>query len=151
VFHDEFYVDDEILFAAFPPFVFDNAQWRPASELWLRTLPIALSSVTFLVLARAFVVRRALLPPKTVTVAVFRALDRFWQRVNWLSGGVVLWRDRESLPLDKPVAWRELTKKSLGKPHYLFRMLVLTTVPVLIVMLFALVMRDTAGWRSHEP
>jgi ABC-type transport system involved in multi-copper enzyme maturation permease subunit len=38
-----------------------------------------------------------------------------------------------SLPLNDPVAWRERCKKSLGKPHYLIRLLVLIQFPVLFV------------------
>jgi hypothetical protein len=42
-------------------------------------------------------------------------------------------KEATSLPLNDPVAWRERSKKSLGKPHYLIRLLVLIQFPVLFV------------------
>jgi ABC-type transport system involved in multi-copper enzyme maturation permease subunit len=49
----------------------------------------------------------------------------------------VLIKDRDSMPLFDPVAWRERTRKSLGKARYLIRILILLEGPVLFICLMA--------------
>jgi len=50
-----------------------------------------------------------------------------------VTGGVVLIKDGSPLPLQRPVAWRETSKKSLGTFRYLVRVLVVIEVPILFV------------------
>ena len=90
--------------------------------LWY-TAPLALCGCAFLVLARRFVVSRAFINPINPLVRMFRALDRFFHRINQnrLTRGVVLIREDMSLPQFKPVAWRETKKRSLGRPQWLIR------------------------------
>ena len=99
---------------------------------------ILVSIGVFLLLARAFLLRRAFLSPKNELLLIFRAIDRFFNAMNKGFGNVVLVRDRDDLPVANPIAWREVTRKSLGKVRYLFRILVILEVPTLFVGLFCL-------------
>lgn len=101
---------------------------------------VLVSIAVFLVLARVFLLRRAFLEPKNELLLLFRAVDRFFNAVNRGLGNIVLVRDRNDLPGEEPIAWRETARKSLGKVRYLFRILVVLEVPVLFVGLFALVL-----------
>ncbi len=94
---------------------------------------IWVSIVLALVLAKVFLVRRAFVEPRNRLLSVFRALDRFFERMNRVVGGLRLGRSKESLPGDEPIAWREVARRSLGRPLYLFRILVLLEVPTLFV------------------
>jgi hypothetical protein len=84
--------------------------------------------------ARHFLLTHAFLPPRNPLLRFFKNLDRFWENLNYLTGGIVLIKDRNSLPGNRPVFWRETSKKSLGKPHYLFRVLVALEIPALFFM-----------------
>jgi ABC-type transport system involved in multi-copper enzyme maturation permease subunit len=42
-------------------------------------------------------------------------------------------KDRPSYPADDPVAWREVTRKALGKTVYLLRLLLVLEIPVLFL------------------
>lgn len=65
---------------------------------------------------------------------VFKSIDGFFVRLNdRTTGGMVLMKDYTSLPLFDPVAWRERSKKSLGKARYLFRILVVMEGPTLFI------------------
>jgi ABC-type transport system involved in multi-copper enzyme maturation permease subunit len=107
----------------------------------VQSIPIAVAfsavslflSMVYLVLATEFLHRRAFIPPRNVLLQLFHALDRFFNEWNQVTGGVVLIRDGSALPLDRPVAWRETAKKSLGTFRYLVRVLVVIEVPILFV------------------
>jgi ABC-type transport system involved in multi-copper enzyme maturation permease subunit len=92
----------------------------------LRSIPILMSCGVFMVLARAFVVRRAFVPPRNIVLNFFKLLDRGFHRLNEnrVTRGIVLIRDKSVLPDINPVAWRETTKRSLGRSRYLFRIFV---------------------------
>ena len=90
-------------------------------------------SIVYLVMATEFLHRRAFVPPRNVLLQLFHALDRVFNEWNQVTGGVVLIRDGAELPLDRPVAWRETAKKSLGTFRYLVRVLVVIEVPILFV------------------
>jgi len=106
---------------------------------------ILVSIGVFLLLARAFLLRRAFLSPKNELLLIFRAIDRLFNAMNKGFGNVVLVRDRDDLPDANPIAWREVTRKSLGKVRYLFRILVILEVPVLFVGLFCLIVGPPSG------
>lgn len=99
-----------------------------------------------LVMARASLFSRAFTTPTNFILRFFRALDRFWNEANSLTGGVVLVDDRNQFPANNPVAWRETAKKSLGTFRYLFRVLVLIETPILVVCQFA----NVSGQPSHS-
>ncbi len=90
-------------------------------------------SLVYLVMATEFLHRRAFVPPRNVLLQLFQALDRMFNEWNQVTGGVVLVRDGKPLPIDRPVAWRETAKKSLGTFRYLVRVLVVIEVPILFV------------------
>lgn len=101
---------------------------------YLAVWPAVLASGALLLLARRFLVTRAEVSRRSLLLKVFRVLDQFFQQLNQVTtGGKMVLRDRESLPEFDPVAWRERAKKSLGKPHYLLRMLLVLEFPVLVV------------------
>ncbi len=118
----------------------------PGVSLWylgLQSLGVLASIGVFLVLARLCLMWRAFVTPRNELLQVFRLVDRAFNAVNKGFGGVVLVRDRDGLPTDEPIAWREVSRKSLGKARYLFRVLVVLEVPVLLFALFCLMMRPT--------
>ncbi|QDT56913.1 ABC-2 family transporter protein [Caulifigura coniformis] len=90
-------------------------------------------SLIYLVMATEVLHRRAFVPPRNVLLQLFQALDRIFNEWNTVTGGVVLIRDGDPLPVDRPVAWRETAKKSLGTFRYLVRVLVVIEVPILFV------------------
>lgn len=96
-------------------------------------IPWMLASGVFIALARWFLVRRAFLPPRNPMREFLVKMDGAFERANRnsLTQGIVLIRPRESLPDSKPVAWRELSKRALGKFRYLFRILLVLELPVL--------------------
>ena len=101
---------------------------------FLAGLPLLASTVTFLLLARLVVVRRAFAQPRNLLLALFKRLDRlFWSWNDRLARGIVLVKDAASLPGDDSIAWRETTKKSLGTARYLFRVFVALEVPTGVV------------------
>jgi ABC-type transport system involved in multi-copper enzyme maturation permease subunit len=88
---------------------------------------------TSLVLGRVFLQSRAFVPPKNVLLQAFQWLDRLFVRMNSVTGGIVLVNDSASLPEDRPLAWRETAKKSLGTVRYLFRVCTVLELPILFV------------------
>ncbi len=114
-----------------PVFVFDMIARRGFGDTLAHGVPIALSAGAFLALARVFIVRRAFVPAKSLTLGLFKLVDRVMDRWNRSVGNIVLVKEKRTLPGDDPVAWREVTKKSLGKTRYLIRILFATEVPIL--------------------
>lgn len=102
------------------------------------SVPSMMFAGGLLLLARFFLFRRAFVSSSSVLLRVFKRVDTFFVNLNQqTTGGVVLIRDCNSLPLFDPVAWRERAKKSLGKARYLFRVLVVLEGPVLFICLSA--------------
>jgi ABC-type transport system involved in multi-copper enzyme maturation permease subunit len=94
---------------------------------------------TFLVagslsMAESILVSRAFVPYRSHLMVFFRWLDRRYEEMNVVTGGIVLVRDKGSLPKRDPVRWRETRKKSLGTFRYLFRVLVAMEVPILFAI-----------------
>jgi ABC-type transport system involved in multi-copper enzyme maturation permease subunit len=113
----------------FDPF---RSEAAPTSSfIEARCLLMALSALCSLLLARWCLVERAFVPPRNVLLLLFQALDNIFNEWNQVTGGVVLVRDGSRFPEDRPVAWRETAKKSLGTFRYLFRVLVVLELPIL--------------------
>ena len=135
------------VFAAFPlmsvtALIMSQAR-RTVTFNWLWFLvPAGLlffGAMFFLVLARAFIVQRALIPPRNVLLEFFRGLDKFFTNLNEATtGGVILIRDKTKLPGDEPIAWRETHKKSLGTARYLIRVLVAIETPLAFILAIGL-------------
>ncbi len=112
-------------------------------QLAVHLAVFALAVAWFLRRAKGNLVRRAFDPPRNALLAVFRRLDGLMRMINEDFGGVILWKDRKTLPSDSPVEWRETTRKALGKPHYLLRLLLLVEVPTVFILIPA--MTDGSG------
>ena len=98
------------------------------------TIPSLMVTAVMVLMARVFLVRRAFISSASVMLKVFKSIDGFFVRLNdRTTGGMVLMKDYTSLPLFDPVAWRERSKKSLGKARYLFRILVVMEGPTLFI------------------
>jgi ABC-type transport system involved in multi-copper enzyme maturation permease subunit len=81
--------------------------------------------------AAGVLVDRAFVQSRNYLLEFFRWLDRVFEEMNVLTGGVVLVRDTGFLPKRAPIRWRETRKKSLGTFRYLFRVLVALEAPIL--------------------
>jgi len=111
------------------------------------TVPSMLFAGFLLLLARFFLFRRAFVSSSSVLLRIFKRVDLFFVNLNQqTTGGVVLVRDYNSLPVFDPVAWRERAKKSLGKARYLFRVLIVLEGPVLFICLSAATMSPSSGF-----
>lgn len=109
------------------------------------TLPILLSTAVFLILSRACLVRRALVAPSQRLLGSFRKLDGLFARLNEsrLTKGIILIKDKTTFPAGDPVAWRETTKRSLGRARYLIRIGV--AVEASLITLLILLVIFTGG------
>jgi hypothetical protein len=76
--------------------------------------------------------------------SLFRWLDAVMQRANRLFGGFAFRSRDRALPEDDPIAWRELTRTTLGRPHYLARLLVALEFLTVALCLWA-VIEDGGG------
>jgi len=107
------------------------------------TAPSLFVTAILVLLARVFLIRRAFVSSSSALLKLFKIVDGFFTRLNdRTTGGVVLMKDYSSLPTFDPVAWRERSKKSLGKARYLFRILVVVEGPTLFICLGAARMSD---------
>ncbi|MEQ9406427.1 MAG: hypothetical protein RIK87_01830 [Fuerstiella sp.] len=114
-----------------------------------RTLPGLMVTALLLLTARMVVVRRAFVSQTSVLLKVFRVVDRFFKALNdRTTGGIEVIKDRETLPLGDPVAWREQNKKSLGKARYLFRILVVLEAPTLFICMVAATLSAYSAFRG---
>jgi len=114
---------DELTFSLCPPWIFLSNQNSTSA------IPVWLSTILFLMMARLFLTRRAFVSPRNLLLEWFKRLDRFMTGLNKHFGNIVLIKDKAMLPDMEPVAWRETTKKSLGKARYIFRVFVIVLVP----------------------
>jgi ABC-type transport system involved in multi-copper enzyme maturation permease subunit len=122
-----------ILPGAFAPEVFELADRLTFGQTVSHSSMIVVSTACFFFLAHLFLKTRAFVPPRNYLLEVFTALDRMFMDMNHVTGGIMLTRDVQLLPKTKPVAWREMSKKSLGTTRYLFRVLVVLELPLLCV------------------
>lgn len=131
--------DDKVAFLLVPAHILENGvavRFQGGNEKFLVLLHVALglaSTLIFLSLARFFLVRRAFLPATSVFLRLFRILDRLMKWANRFAGNFVLVRESATLPDEEPVAWRETSRRALGKTVYLFRILMAVEIPVLLI------------------
>ena len=124
------------------PIVFDLSDIGVVAHVvW--GISTVISIVVFLLLARIFLLRRAFAGGKPIMLGMFRRMDRYFDDLNKSFGGVVLIKGNVGLPGDRPIAWREMSKRVLGKPAYLVRILVVIELPVLIICYAA------TDWSGH--
>jgi ABC-type transport system involved in multi-copper enzyme maturation permease subunit len=141
-----FYLIFQILFA---PIVF--AGWRGGGSWW-GTVGYGVFHLAFtaaiLRMARRFLVSRAFVEPRNLTLQVFKRLDKMMHSLNQTVGGIVVAKEKESLPENDPIAWRETRKRAMGKAVYLFRILVLLELPIAltVAMIFANTTSPTDGF-----
>ena len=98
------------------------------------------ASALFLLLSRAFIVRRAFAPPGNVVLSVFKGLDKIFLRLNDnpITRGKTFIGDTAALPENDPVAWRETAKRSMGKARYLLRIFLAIELPVIAVCMMTI-------------
>ena len=120
--------------------VFVDARFGPGvspADLFIDGVPSIFFGILFLYLAKRVLVRRAFVSSTSRFLKLLKYLDAFFQRLNTVTGGIELVKDGDNFPENNPIAWRECSKKSLGKFRYLFRILVAIQVPITAVCLIA--------------
>lgn len=92
----------------------------------------------FLSVARKTLAMRLEQAPGNLGLEFLRWLDRVWERLNTkYARGVIVAKERQSLPGDQPVTWRESSRKSLGSFRYLLRVFIVIEVPTLVILVIA--------------
>ena len=115
------------------------------ADVLMNSLPAIGTTILFLLIARFYLVRRAGAAGGNQLLGFFRWLDARMQRANHLVGNVTFHTRDRALPEDEPVAWRELTRRGLGRPHYLARVLIALEIPTVALCYEALVAGQNAG------
>jgi ABC-type transport system involved in multi-copper enzyme maturation permease subunit len=111
-------------------------------------LGMLLPSLVFFLITVRCLVRRAAVAPRNFVLSFFRSLDRLYNRMNVVVGNVVLTRETATLPDDRPIAWRETAKKSLGTVRYLVRVLVSIELPTVFLLVLSSDTRNALGMRA---
>ncbi len=137
----------ELFMHVFPPMLLDHSDLPIWRTLVLSIAPL-FTTFAFLLLARFFFVRRAFAPPRNRLLGLFRRLDAAAQRGNRLLGNVTFRARERALPDDDPIAWREMTRTALGRPHYLVRLLV--GLEILTVSLCLWAVKEGVSDRDSE-
>lgn len=106
-------------------------------DLFVASIPILASIVVFLALARRAMVRCVFTPPRSV-LSVFRRMDDVFAAWNRRIGNITLLADKNSLPADRPVAWREENKRGLGRRHHRVRLLLMLMIPLVFFLVMSL-------------
>ena len=125
-----------VLPPAWPPHLFamiQASQYSVGVAVIVAAAPVGGVIVGSLLLGRGFLQKRAFVPPRNVLLQIFHWLDGVFEGMNSVTGGVVLVNDKNSLPEDHPIAWRETAKKSLGTFRYLFRVCTALELPIIFV------------------
>ncbi len=131
-------------FSVFPASLFEviyDSQNLDLSTVFVRGLPSLGATSFFLLLARFYFVRRAFAPASNTLLILFSRIDVWMHRGNRLFGNLSIRTRDRSLPEDDPIAWRESTRKSLGRPHYLARVLIGLEIPT-VALGFAAVVNE---------
>jgi ABC-type transport system involved in multi-copper enzyme maturation permease subunit len=148
--------EHKLMYLVGPAIYFEIFDWggglNPWGELALRSVPLVLSTLVFLGLARYYLVRRAFAQPRHLVRKLFKGLDGIFETINKnpITKGVVLVKEQTRLPTDNPVAWRETMKKNLSQFRYVLRICLLFEIPIVVV---ALLMLGThmPGNRAYTP
>ncbi len=134
-------LDDVFPFVLTPAALFRQFvdRWAGAGGVvWIVTIcfgiPSFVASLCCLGVARWALYRRAFVAPSNPLLKVFRGIDKifFWANRK-VAFDVKLVRESDSLPDDEPIAWREVSKRSLGQFRYLVRIMIPLMFPVLFV------------------
>lgn len=122
--------------------------WRPAIILGIPTI---LSGLFCLLVARWALYRRAFITPSNPLLSFFRGLDKIFSWANRkVAFDVKLVREADTLPGNDPIAWREVSKRSLGQFRYLVRIMIPMMFPVIFVGTF-MASLSANDWRSNGP
>lgn len=98
------------------------------------SLPLLCSALAFLILARVCLWQRMRVPETNLLTKLFVIGDGCFQVLNRnpITRGVVFGSVlQKDLPVERPIAWRETRKRSLGTARHLIRLLLLLEVPLL--------------------
>ena len=150
---------DQVLLPFFTPMHFFDYGWDGmgtwrvgyfigAARSWpaiaAGSAPILLTTGLFLMLSRVFLIRRAFLLPRNRILGFFRNLDRLFARWNegrWTKG-IVLISDKATFPDGDPVAWRETTKRALGRARYLIRIGMAVEAALITLLILIVIFTD---------
>ncbi len=145
-----------------PPFFLALTEFPGGLGAWTlvgHSAIILATSGVCLLLARRCIVSRAFLAPQNVLRDFFSFIDRrrallgVKKQLPALASGAPRCAEPETdvnrLPADEPIAWREMKKRLLGRPRYLFRILLFTELPLLLFC-FLLVATDLVAFRYSE-
>lgn len=131
-----------LMFPFFTPPFFFGATVMPGGIGTLAMAAHALINLAvsggFLVMARQFLVSRAFLPPRNLVLDFFKLLDRGREAPKSRIGGAaarIVPTDDALLPADEPIAWRETTKRVLGRSRYVVRILLFIEAPLVLFCL----------------
>ncbi len=92
-------------------------------------------SLIYILLARWCLISRAFLAPRNPLKEFFKRLDGMFERANKsLTRGIIVIKPAVRLPDDQPIAWRELSTRSIGQARYLIRILLVLEVPLLLFL-----------------
>jgi ABC-type transport system involved in multi-copper enzyme maturation permease subunit len=154
---------DEVLLPFCPPMHFFDYGWdgsinsrgvssvryfvgaaRSWQSIAAGSLPILLLTAVFLILSRLFLIRRAFVPARNRLLTLFRELDGVFARWNGsrITRGIILIRDKRTFPDGQPVAWRETTKRSLGRARYLIRIGGVVEMALIALLIFLVIFTD---------
>lgn len=128
-------------FVGFAQFVMQAERSTMFPNYWwltlLRGVPLILSGLVPLAIARFFLVRRAFVPSKNLLLLFLRRMDGIFHALNnnRLTRGIIVLDESRTEPDFSPIAWRETHKRSLGQTRYLVRVLLALQVPVLLVIM----------------
>jgi ABC-type transport system involved in multi-copper enzyme maturation permease subunit len=117
----------------------------PLPTHWALFWGVLVPSAIFFVVTVRCLVRRAAVTPRNFVLSFFRWLDELYNRMNVVTGNIVLTPATSSLPETAPIAWRETAKKSLGTVRYLVRVFVAIELPTAILLIIAAESRFTMG------
>jgi hypothetical protein len=136
-------VGDFALLMWFPPALFAGFTGAQVGQspvayllIFLASVPSILTAGLALWVGKMGLVPRAFLPPSNHILNLFKFLDSGFYYFNQrYARGVMVMKEAHSLPDLQPIAWREVTKRSLGQLRYLVRILLVLEIPVLFFSL----------------
>jgi hypothetical protein len=110
---------------------------KPLSDWRLGVAAGLVPVVVALGLSRAVLWKRAFIRPQNRLLKLLRRLDAWFHQLNQnrVTRGIVLVRDQAPLPYDRPIAWRETTRRTLGTARYLLRLLLVLEIPLLLTLI----------------
>jgi ABC-type transport system involved in multi-copper enzyme maturation permease subunit len=141
------------LFEGFIQFIVIVQQQQTPFGVWtapLLGLPSLLVGCIALLMARAWVVRRAFIPPSNLILRFLRWVDGKFQIANRKWGrGILIFNESISMPDTAPIAWRETQKRALGQFRYLLRVFLAITIPTVLCVVY-LIIRESLDPDIHK-